>query len=49
MHSVFGLKHLLILAVCAAAIVGGYFFVRKQSLSAVFKKMALRLCFLTKK
>jgi len=41
MHSVFGLKHLLILAACAAAIVGGYFFVRKQSLSAVFKKMLL--------
>ena len=39
MHSIFGLKHLLILAACAVAIVGGYFFVRKQSLSAVFKKM----------
>ena len=41
MHSVFGLKHLLILAACAAAIVGGWFYVRKQSLGAVFKKMLL--------
>ena len=41
MHSVFGLKHLIILAVCAAAIVGGWFYVRKQSLGAVFKKMLL--------
>lgn len=41
MHSVFGIKHLIILAVCAVAIVGGWFFVRKQSLSAVFKKMLL--------
>ena len=41
MHSVFGFKHLIILAVCAAAIVGGWFYVRKQSLGAVFKKMLL--------
>jgi len=41
MHSVFGLKHLIILAICAAAIVGGWFYVRKQSLGAVFKKMLL--------
>ena len=41
MHSVFGIKHLIILAVCAVAIVGGWFFVRKQSLSDVFKKMLL--------
>ena len=41
MHSVFGIKHLIILAVCAVTIVGGWFFVRKQSLSAVFKKMLL--------
>ena len=41
MHSVFGIKHLIILAVCAVAIVGGWFCVRKQSLGAVFKKMLL--------
>ena len=41
MHSVFGLKHLIILAVCAAGIVGGWFYVRKQSLSGVFKKMLI--------
>ncbi len=41
MHSVFGLKHLIILAVCAAAIVGGWFLVRKQSLGSVFKKMLI--------
>ena len=41
MHSVFGIKHLIILAVCAVAIVGGWFYVRKQSLGAVFKKMLL--------
>lgn len=35
----FGTKHLLILAACAVAIVAGFFYVRKQSLAAVFKKM----------
>ena len=41
MHSVFGLKHLIILAMCAAAIVGGWFYVRRQSLGSVFKKMLI--------
>ena len=41
MHSVFGVKHLIILAFCAAAIVGGFFAVKKQSLTAVFKNMLL--------
>lgn len=35
----FGTKHLLILAACAAVIVAGFFYVRKQSLASVFKKM----------
>ena len=39
MHSVFGLKHLLILAACAVAIAAGFFYVRKQNLRSVFKKM----------
>lgn len=41
MHSVFGLKHLVILGLCTAAIVGGWFYVRKQTLSAIFKKMLI--------
>lgn len=35
----FGIKHLLILSACAVAIVAGFFYVRKQSLASVFKKM----------
>jgi len=37
MHSLFGIKHLILLAVCAAAIVAAYFFARKWSLEKLTK------------
>lgn len=37
MHSIFGVKHLILLAVCAAAIIGAYFAARKWPLEKLTK------------
>ena len=39
MHTIFGTKHLIILAICLVAILGGYFSARKWSLEKLTKVM----------
>ena len=41
MHSIFGTKHLIIVAVCAVVIILGYFFTKKWDLEKITRRLFL--------